>query len=63
MKKKITLSGFFGVAELEFEVRLANNKIADPKWRQLFFGSAEMKRKIILSWVFGVAELEFEVRF
>ena len=37
--------------------------MADSKWCQLFFGSAEIKRKIIPSGVFGVAENEFEVRF
>ena len=60
---EIYFRGVFAVSKFEFEVRLPKNKMADPKWRQLFFDSAELQRKITLSGFFGVAEFELEVIF
>jgi len=49
MKRKITLSGIFGVAEFEFEVKFCKKQNGGPKMASTFFGSAEMRRKITLS--------------
>ena len=35
----------FGVANFEFEVKIVKNKMADPKWRQLFLGSLNSNLK------------------